>query len=276
MIETKGLTKTYRDGTRALKGVTLRMDKKVSVVLGQNGAGKTTMLRILSTQLMPTSGSATVLGYDVVRKADRIRGSIVSIPQEAEVLDILTPYEHLEMYLTAIRFPRDRMGATIDSVFRKLGLYGVKDKVSDNLSGGMKRKVFVSMALAANARLTFLDEPTLGLDPVSRLEVWAAIGELKGNVVLTTHYLDEAKRLGNEIILMDSGKISMKGTAAELLKPLSGIVRIDGLSAGRLHFRFGSMDVSYLRAKEAARYIDKGYEVRQPDLEDLFIVKGIK
>ncbi len=276
MIELRNLAKTYRDGTRALKGISLDMDKKVTVVLGQNGAGKTTMLRILSTQLMPSSGSAKVLGYDVVSDAARIRGGIVSIPQEAAVIDILTPYEHLEMYLTAMRFPRERMEQKILSVFKKLGLYDVRNKVSDNLSGGMKRKVFVSMALAANARLTFLDEPTLGLDPMSRLEVWAAVKGLRGDVVLTTHYLDEARRLGDEIVLIDSGKLSMKGTTKELLKPLNGLVRIDGLNAGRLHFKFGSMDISYLKAKDAVRYIDRGYEVRQPDLEDLFVVKGIR
>lgn len=276
MIEIRNLTKTYKGGTTALKGISLDMKRKVTVVLGQNGAGKTTLLRILSTQLMPTSGRVRVIGRDVVSEANRIRGRIVSIPQEAEVIDVLTPYEHVDLFLTAMGVPRERMAPRIEGIFRKLGLYDVRDKVSDQLSGGMKRKVFVSMALAADAELVFLDEPTLGLDPVSRLEVWAAIKELRGNVVLTTHYLDEAKRLGEEIVLLDSGRVSMKGTPTALLKPLKSLVRVDEVKAGKLHFRFGSMNISYLKASEAAQYIDKGYEVRQPDLEDLFILRGIR
>jgi ABC-2 type transport system ATP-binding protein len=275
MININNLTKTYKDGTPALKGITLTLDKKISIVLGQNGAGKTTLLRILSTQLMPSSGKATILGYDVVKEAGRIRSQIVSIPQEAEVINFLTAYEHMEIYLTARGFPKGEIEPKSYAALRKVGLYDKRDKMSYSLSGGMKRKVFVAMALAADAGLTFLDEPTRGLDPISRLEVWSAINGLKGKVVLTTHYLEEAKRLSDEIILMDSGKISMQGTTEALLRPMKGLMRVDGLKKGRLHVRIGSLDISYLRVRDAMAYAEKGLEVRQPDLEDLFIMGRI-
>ncbi len=276
IIEATGLAKRYNDGTLALRDITLNLQKKISIILGQNGAGKTTFLRILSTLLLPTSGSAKIFGYDVVRSPLSVRRMIVSIPQEAEPISILTPYEHLELFLTANEIPKERIDSIIISTFKKLDLYDARDKTADRLSGGMKRKIFVSMALASNAKLIFLDEPTLGLDPISRLEVWSAIKKLDCSVILTTHYMEEAKVLGNEIVLIDSGKVSMQGSVKELLKPLAGIMRVDGIGYGKMQFKIGDMKVSYIKSHEALRYADKGFEIKQPDLEDLFILKGFE
>ena len=276
VVVAKNLVKRYKDGTLALNGITLNLNRKVSVILGQNGAGKTTMLRILSTQLLPTSGNAEIFGYDVVHDARKIRQMIVSIPQEADPLPILTPYEHLEIFLAANEMPKAQIDSVIIGIFKKLGLYDVRDKTADHLSGGMKRKIFVSMALASNARLIFLDEPTLGLDPISRLEVWSAIKKLDCNVILTTHYMEEAKVLGNEIVLMNSGRVNMQGSVKDLLKPLRGIMRVEGIGKGKLQFEIGGMNISYMKSAEALRYADRGLEIRQPDLEDLFILEGIR
>jgi ABC-2 type transport system ATP-binding protein len=276
IIETNNLVKRYGDGYLALNGLNIELNKKTTIILGRNGAGKTTLLRILSTQLMPTSGKAKVLGYDVVNQARQIRDLIVSIPQEAEAIGIVTPYEQLLMYLTAREIPRDRIDSLIEKTLRLLGLYDFRDKPSDFLSGGMKRKIFVAMALASNARLTFLDEPTVGLDPISRMEVWSAIKKLKGNVVLTTHYMEEAKVLGNEIVLIDSGRVTMQGSLNSLLKPMRGLMRVEGVATGKMRFRIGGTDISYLHNKEALHYANKGFDIKPLDLEDLFILKEIK
>ena len=276
VVEAEGLVKKYGDGTAALKGIDLRIDKKNTIILGQNGAGKTTLLRILSTQLSPTSGRAKVLGYDVLHDADKVRRRIVSIPQEADIMEELTPQEHLEIYLAARGMDGKESAKRIEKAFKALGLYGVKDKTANFLSGGMKRKIFVSMALASDAELVFLDEPTLGLDPISRLEVWSAIRKLKGKVILTTHYLEEAKFLADEIVLINSGRVAMKGTVEGLLKPLGDLMRVDGLEKGDKSFRIGDIRMSYLAPREAIRYSKKGFEVRQLDLEDLFILGEFK
>ena len=276
VVEAEGLVKKYGDGTAALKGIDLKIGKKNTIILGQNGAGKTTLLRILSTQLSPTSGKAKVLGYDVLHDAGKVRSRIVSIPQEADIMEELTPQEHLEIYLSARGMDGKESAKRTEKAFKALGLYGVKDKTANFLSGGMKRKIFVSMALASDAELVFLDEPTLGLDPISRLEVWSAIRKLKGKVILTTHYLEEAKFLADEIVLISSGRVAMQGTVEGLLKPLGDLMRVDGLDKGDKSFKIGDIRMSYLPPREAIRYSKKGFEVRQLDLEDLFILGEFK
>ncbi len=272
VIETRNLSKKYPDGTVALRGISLRLGRKNSVILGHNGAGKTTLLRMLSTQLLPTSGKASVLGYDIATQAGEIRKRIVSIPQETDAIDALTPAEHLEIYFAARGFDSGRTKAAIESSLKAVGLYEARDKTANLLSGGMKRKIFVAMALASDAELVFLDEPTTGLDPISRLEVWSAIKKLRGNIVLTTHYLEEAKFLADEIVLIHSGRVAMQGSMANLLRPFRKLMRVDGLRIGALSFRIGGTDISYIKSVEALRYSEKGYDVRQLDLEDLFIL----
>lgn len=276
VIEADNLVKRYGDGHLALNDLSMKLNKKVTVVLGRNGAGKTTLLRILSTQLAHTSGTVTVLGYDIDKETDRIREKIVSIPQEAEEIEFLTPEEHLEIYLSARGITAVESEKRTRDVLRKLGLYEAKGRMAYQLSGGMKRKIFVAMALAADAKLTFLDEPTVGLDPVSRMEVWSAIKKINGSVVLTTHYMEEAKLLADEIVLIDNGRVSMQGTVKELLKPLSGIMRVDGVGEGRLQYDIAGLKISYLASSRALMYAKKGFEIRQPDLEDLFIIKAAK
>lgn len=276
IVETKNLVKRYGDGHLALNSLTLKLNKKITMILGRNGAGKTTLLRILSTQLLPTSGKVSILGYDLEKETRKIRESIVSIPQEVEPVGIITPYEHLEFYLTAREIPRGEIDDLIIKTFKQMGLYDSRDKPSDFLSGGMKRKIFVSMALSANAKLTFLDEPTVGLDPISRMEVWAAIKKLKGSVILTTHYMEEAKSLGDEIALIDSGKVRMQGSSEDLLKPTRGLMRVEGVKRGKMSFRIGGTDISYLRGSDALDYAEKGFDVKPLDLEDLFLLKEIK
>ena len=271
MIEAKNLTKKYADGTLALKNVSFKMDKNITAILGRNGAGKTTLLRILSTQLLPTSGIAYINGLDVVKDAEKIRKIIVSIPQEAHPIRILTPLEHVITYLAAKRVGEKEATQRAEKVLKKLEMSKEKNKLAGDLSGGMKRKIFVAMALASNAEVIFLDEPTTGLDPISRMEVWSAIRELKGKTIITTHYLDEAKELADEIIIMEGGKIEAQGNLKQILKPFKKLARIEGKKIGKKYYKFGNTIISYVNKKNA-----KGLKGKPITLEDAFILKGIK
>ena len=275
-IKAEGLKKEYPGGLTALKSLNFGLSRKISAVLGHNGAGKTTLLRILSTQLLPSSGNASVLGMDIYENAQEIRERIVSIPQESDALEVLTPQEHLEMYLSARGISSREASESIDSALKTVGLYEARNQTANTLSGGMKRKIFVAMALASNADLTFLDEPTTGLDPVSRMEVWSAIKKLRGGVILTTHYLEEAKFLADEVMILNSGRLIAKGEIDSLLKPYKHLVRIDGIMEGKRSFKIGDIMISYLGEKAALEYMKKGYQPKQLGLEDLFILGALK
>jgi ABC-2 type transport system ATP-binding protein len=275
MISTQNLSKTYKDGVKALNSVTLNIDKKLVSFIGRNGAGKTTLLRILSTQLKPSSGTASVAGFDIMKQPDKIRKKIVSIPQEASTLGVLTPIEHLKLYLIARGFSVLQANEEALKALRELEMYDARNKPSDTLSGGMKRKVFVAMALAANADITFLDEPTTGLDPVSRFEVWAAIKNLSGNIVLTTHYMEEAQELAEEVVLVESGEILEKGSVRNLLHKFEGKVRVESLKPDSGDYQIGRTYVKYVKQEDAEDYIRNGYNVRRITLDDLFVLRGV-
>ncbi len=271
MIEIRRLTKRYADGTTAVSNLSLTLGKKITGILGRNGAGKTTTLRILSTQMMPTSGTVRINGLDLVKDVDRIRGIIASIPQEAKVMGIASPMEHVSMYLNARGLEKDEIEGLAKGALKELNMWQVRDKPTADLSGGMKRKVFVAMAIASKAEIIFLDEPTTGLDPISRLEVWSAIKKLDCDTVITTHYMEEAKELADEVVLIDNGRCVAQGSVPELLKSFNGKVRVEGPTG---KYKVGGMRISYLSAAEARKFVGKGYYTRPASLEDLLIVNG--
>ncbi|MDE1825925.1 MAG: ABC transporter ATP-binding protein [Candidatus Micrarchaeota archaeon] len=271
MIEVKNLTKKYADGTVALDRLSLRLNKRITAVLGRNGAGKTTAIRILSTQLLPTSGSASINGLDIVSDAGMVRDVISSIPQEIKPMGIANSYDHVAMYLNARGIPSGEIDSLVESALRDLNLWHIRKKPTADLSGGMRRKVFVAMALASKAQVIFLDEPTTGLDPISRMEVWAAIKKVSGTIVITTHYMEEAKELAQEIVLIDHGKKLAQGTVPELLRRFEGKVRVDG---ARGKYKIGTNYISYIKSAEAKKLLGKGYSIKQVGLEDLFVIRG--
>jgi ABC-2 type transport system ATP-binding protein len=271
MIEVKNLTKKYADGTLALDHLSLKLNKRITTVLGRNGAGKTTLIRILSTQLMPTSGTVTINSLDLVKDVELVRDNISSIPQEIKPMSIASPYDHVSMYLNARGIPSNEIDQLTEKALRDLSLWHVRRKATGDLSGGMRRKVFVAMALASKADLIFLDEPTTGLDPISRIEVWSAIKKLKSNVVITTHYMEEAKELSDEVVLIDKGKKLAQGSVPELLKRFDNKVRVEGPTG---KYRVGSVHMSYMIPKEARKFLRRGYSIRQISLEDLFVIHG--
>lgn len=270
------MTKTYKGSKKpALSGISLSIGKGVTALLGRNGAGKTTLMRILSTQLMPTSGTATIGGHDIIADPWNVRKKIVSIPQEASPIGILTPLEHIIIYLTARGMGASAAKKAAHSAMKALDIDDVADKTTDELSGGMKRKVFVAMALASNADVIFLDEPTTGLDPISRLEVWHAIRELKGTIVLTTHYMEEAKELAKDVILVDNGKVVARGTINGLLYKYRNLVRIEGMKIGKNYHKAGTFYISYVPKSQANKYVGKNVTIKKFDLEDIFIMNGL-
>lgn len=218
-IQVKGLQKSYKE-VRVLKGVDLEVKKgSIFALLGSNGAGKTTMVRILTTLLKQDGGTATVNGFDVESKADLVRQSISLTGQFAAVDEILTGRENLILIaeLRHIKNPRQ----VAEDLLGRFGLSDAADRRVSTYSGGMRRKLDIAMSLIGNPQLIFLDEPTTGLDPEARIEVWKTVKELAKNgttVFLTTQYLDEAEQVADRIAILHEGRIIANGTLADLKK----------------------------------------------------------
>ncbi len=216
-LNASGLTKYYKRSQRpALDGLSLEIEEgEIFTLLGRNGAGKTTFLRIASTQLMPTSGSITVLGLDAVGQAGKLRERIAITPQEAETIYPLTARDHIMLSLRMRGMDREQARARTRAAIDSLELADAADVNTDWLSGGMKQRVIVAMAIATEAELIFLDEPTIGLDPLNRRRVWDQLTRLKREgrtIVLTTHYMDEAEVLSDRLVIINRGKIVAQGT----------------------------------------------------------------
>jgi ABC-2 type transport system ATP-binding protein len=275
MIEIKGIKKTYANGTHALNDVNLMLDKKVTSIIGRNGAGKTTLLRILSTQLLPTSGTVLVNGHDIINDVSAIREMTVSIPQEARLIYYRNAFDSVRLYLGARGAGISEASKKAEKALKTVGLWEWRNHISEDLSGGMKRKVFVAMALAADSELVILDEPTTGLDPLSRFEVWSAIKKLKGQVIITTHYMEEAQALSDEIVMMDHGKVLSQGKISDLLRDFAGMVRIESARKSKGSKKVAGMWVSYAKKKEAEQFVMRGDIVKQITLDDLFIKMGV-
>ncbi len=220
-IQVKGLQKSYKK-LHVLKGVDFEVKKgSIFALLGSNGAGKTTIVKILTTLLGQDGGTATVNGFDLALMAESVRQSISLTGQFAAVDGILTGRENLIMIakLRHLKDPRQVVGDLI----KRFGLADAADRRVSTYSGGMRRRLDIAMSLVGKPPLIFLDEPTTGLDPEGRLEVWKTVRELADNgttVFLTTQYLDEAEQLADQIAILHEGRIIAKGTLAELKKLL--------------------------------------------------------
>jgi len=216
----RGLTKTYRSNIIALDNVSLSIERGIIFsLLGKNGAGKTTFIRIVATQLMPTKGEVKVLGYDVVKEPDKVRKHIAVIPQEARPEASLTPYEHVYYFLRLRGIDRREAEDRTIKWLKEMDLWDYRNKPTGILSGGLRRRVLVSMVLASDASLLFLDEPTAGVDPVTTRVIWDYIMESKKEgktIILTTHYIDEAELLSDKVAIIDKGKIVKEGTPSEI------------------------------------------------------------
>jgi oleandomycin transport system ATP-binding protein len=225
VIEAEGLVKRFGT-TTALAGVDLAVRRGTVVgLLGPNGAGKTTAVRILATLLRPDAGRATVGGYDVVRQADRVRSLIGLTGQYAAVDEDLTGFENLVLIARLLELPRAQAKARARELLEQFELADAGGRSVKTYSGGMRRRLDLAASLVNLPEILYLDEPTTGLDPRSRGEVWqmirARVAE-GATVLLTTQYLDEADRLAGEIAVIDHGKLIASGTPAQLKAKVGG------------------------------------------------------
>lgn len=213
-----GLTKTYKDIT-AVDRLELHIQKgELLSLLGVNGAGKTTTIKMLSCLTKPTDGDALIFGNSICKNADAVKSIIAVCPQETAIAAGLTVKENLALICGIHGFPKEESQAKIASLAARLGLSGVLQKKAGKLSGGYQRRLSIAMALISQPQILFLDEPTLGLDVLSRSDLWDLIRSLKGKItiVLTTHYMEEAEALSDRIAIMKDGKLLICATPEKI------------------------------------------------------------
>jgi ABC-2 type transport system ATP-binding protein len=219
-ISVRDIVKRFGDFT-AVKGISFEVAQgEIFGLLGPNGAGKSTLIRMMTTLVPPTSGTAVVNGFDVRTQPDDVRRSIGVIPQ-AMTSDLeLSVEENLIIYSKLYGVPRERRTRIIDELLAAVQLTEWRDKPVKNLSGGMRRRVEIARGLVHEPRIFFLDEPTTGLDPVSRIAVWEMLQKIKSHrdltVLITTHYMDEADKLCDRIAIVDHGDLKALDTPARL------------------------------------------------------------
>jgi len=302
-IEAKSLGKTYGSVT-AIENLSLTIAPgEIFGLLGPNGAGKSTTLRILITVLQPTSGTATVLGHDVVTEADTVRSLIGYVPQERAIDRFLTGREHLELLGDLYHLPKAHATQRIRELLKLVNLEEQADRPAKTYSGGMKRKLDIACGLLPNPNVLFLDEPTLGLDVQSRLRIWEYIRQLHQQgmtIVMTTNYLEEADQLCDRLAIIDGGTIKAIGAPKELKAGLggdslsltikeSGLEKLDRLCEGirvlsfvrevrtrsnGLDIRVDSPEKSLPAVLDVANRIDcqvEGIEYHRPRLDDVFV-----
>ena len=251
-IETSGLVKIFRD-TRALDGVDLRIRQgSVFGLLGPNGAGKTTTIRILATLLKPDAGTALVLGHDVVRQARTVREKVSLTGQYASVDEDLTGYENLVLMGRLLGLPWRRARERASELLEAFGLAEAAGRQVQTYSGGMRRRIDIAASLVAIPEILFLDEPTTGLDPRSRNQVWELVRRIAAEgttVLLTTQYLDEADRLAERLAVIDHGRVIAEGTSRDLKA---------SVGASALHVRLASADQRPRAEAMVARVLGDG------------------
>ncbi len=222
-IETKNLTKRYKEKTAAV-GINLKINQgELFALLGINGAGKTTTIKMLSTLILPTDGEIKINGLDIARDRQKIKEILNVSPQETAIAPNLSVKENLEFMAGVYQIPNKQ--EKINELIKMFKLSEVLNQKAKTLSGGWQRKVSIAISLINEPKILFLDEPTLGLDVIARKELWSVIENLKGEItiILTTHYMEEAESLSDRIGIMAKGNLVAVGTADELIKQTESI-----------------------------------------------------
>ncbi|GAB09824.1 putative multidrug ABC transporter ATP-binding protein [Gordonia araii NBRC 100433] len=278
IVDVRELQKSFGDHT-VLDSVSFSIPRgSVFGLLGPNGAGKTTVVNILSTLLRPDGGQALVAGHDVATDPRAVRSAISVTGQFAAVDELLTGRENLVMMARLNRLPRSSIPTVAGELLDRFDLVDAASRRAGTYSGGMRRRLDIAISLLARPQVLFLDEPTTGLDPRSRQEVWAAVKELAADgttVLLTTQYLEEADQLADRIAVLDDGRVVADGTAAELKSRV-------GTEVVEVEFADGSVEqiptdgsVAQMRAilddLDAASGTARRIGVRTPTLDDVFL-----
>jgi ABC-2 type transport system ATP-binding protein len=300
-IEVAQLVRRFKD-VDAVNGIDLAVAPgEIYGFLGPNGAGKSTTVHMLTTLLPPTSGSARVAGYDIVKQGPQVRRSIGAALQEAALDPLLTGRDHMQLQCALHGIPRDQRRARGDELLERVGLTLAADRKVRTYSGGMKRRLDLALALVHRPRLLFLDEPTTGLDPQSRTALWGEVGRLAKEegvtVFLTTQYLEEADVLADRVGIIDHGRIVAEGTPtalkAEIGRPTVEVVPADPEQRDRVADvlrRFGELVqlapesisvrcagdlalVDIVRALDAEDLHAANLQLHAPSLDDVFLEK---
>jgi len=301
-FEVKNVYK-YFGKTHALDGVSLKSEEgKIFGLLGPNGAGKTTIVRMLSTLSKPDKGEVYVLGMDVTKNAEKVRRSIGLAGQFAAVDEILTGRENIEMVGHLYHLPRKEVKKRAQDLLERLNLAEAADRPVKTYSGGMRRRLDLGASLVVRPKVLFLDEPTTGLDPRTRLDLWAIIRELVqegASILLTTQYLEEADELADSITVIDHGKVIAEGTSDQLKRQLGGDViefqlsnmadrekalrSMDEIGSKKADFDEETLMVSVpvkdgskilaevVRALDKARIEPASLSLHRPSLDDVFL-----
>jgi ABC-2 type transport system ATP-binding protein len=302
-IEVEGLVREFKGGVRAVDGIDLRVEPgEIHGFLGPNGAGKSTTVLMLTTLLPPTAGAARVAGHDIVREGAQVRQAIGAALQEAALDPLLTGSDHMRLQTALQGVPKAERRARGEALLERVGLTDAADRKVGGYSGGMKRRLDMALALVHRPRILFLDEPTTGLDPQSRSDLWDEVARLAREdgvtVFLTTQYLEEADVLADRIAIIDRGRIVARGTPASLkaeigrpsleVQPAERAERdavADVLSrfgtlvkappgAAAVRLRGGADELAEIvRALDAADLAMADFRLHAPTLDDVFLAK---
>jgi ABC-2 type transport system ATP-binding protein len=302
-IEAQGLVRTFKGDIRAVDGIDLRVAPgEIFGFLGPNGAGKSTTVHMLTTLLPPTSGSARVAGFDIVKEGPKVRMAIGAALQEAALDNLLTGREHINLQCALHGIPRSERRARSQELLERVGLTLAADRKVGGYSGGMKRRLDLALALAHRPTILFLDEPTTGLDPQSRAALWTEVARLARDdgvtVFLTTQYLEEADALADRVGIIDHGHIVAEGTPAELKaqigRPTVEAIPADGATPEAMsrileqfgeptggsvkgvavRLEHGASDLAgIVRALDAEGIKLEHLELHAPSLDDVFLAK---
>ncbi len=302
-IEAEGLVRTFKGGITAVDGIDLRVEPgEIYGFLGPNGAGTSTTVHMLTTLLPPTSGSARVAGFDIVKEGPKVRSSIGAALQEAALDNLLTGREHITLQCALHASPRSERPARARELLERVGLTQAADRKVGGYSGGMKRRLDLALALAHRPTILFLDEPTTGLDVQSRSALWAEVARLAREdsvtVFLTTQYLEEADALADRVGIIDHGHIVAEGTPdqlkAQIGRPTVEAIPGDGATPeaiARILEQFGEPTggsakgvavrlehgvedlAGIVRALDAEGIKLQNLELHAPSLDDVFLAK---
>jgi len=276
-VETYNLTKIYSNGVKAVDKINLQINEgEIYGLLGPNGAGKTTTIKMLTTALKPTEGSAKVAGYDIVKESTKVRMNVGIVPQDLTADEDLTGMENLLIVSKFYNVPYGKAKENIDKLVKLVDLRDSINKLVGQYSGGMRRRLELIMGLVHNPRVLFLDEPTLGLDVQTRSLMWEYIRDIQQieniTIILTSHYLEEVDALSNRLSIINKGKIVVTGTPEELKKSI-------GVDIVILTFKNGKealQATDILKTYKASRITELSIKIKSSDFsKDSQTILGI-